>query len=234
MSALGRYIVDAVVLERRSPTELARQHGISRRWIHKLVKRFNEGGYASLAPRSHRPHSCSQQTPADVQAQVLELRQELLAGGHDAGPDTIAHHLIGPGRQCAFSRDRVADPQAQRLDHPSAAQATTLLLHPLRGPAAQRDLAGRRHSLAVGRRDRGRDLESARRLLPSRPRLQLLPDCQGPQRRPGLLVAGPDVRIFTDDGELIRALTLDPTRNYQPLGGRWPAHYVLQQAGTMS
>ncbi|HEV2034640.1 MAG TPA: hypothetical protein VGU71_10665 [Candidatus Dormibacteraeota bacterium] len=49
-----------------------------------------------------------------------------------------------------------------------------------------------------------------------------------------LLVAGPDVRILTDDGEVIRALTLDPTRNYQPLGGRWPAHNVLQQAGTMS
>src|SRR3989449_9324593 len=95
MSALGRYIVDAVVLERRSPTELARDHGISRRWIHKLVKRFKEGGYASLAPRSRRPHSCSHQTSPDIQAKVLELRQELVAGGHDAGPETIAHHLLG-------------------------------------------------------------------------------------------------------------------------------------------
>lgn len=95
MSALGRYIVDAVVLERRSPTELARDHGISRRWIHKLVKRFKEGGYAALAPRSRRPHSCSHQTSADVQAQVLRLRQELVTGGHDAGPETIVHHLIG-------------------------------------------------------------------------------------------------------------------------------------------
>jgi hypothetical protein len=53
-------------------------------------------------------------------------------------------------------------------------------------------------------------------------------------RRVRLLVAGPDVRILTDDGELIRALTLDPVRNYQPLGGRWPAHNVLPQARTMS
>jgi hypothetical protein len=53
-------------------------------------------------------------------------------------------------------------------------------------------------------------------------------------RRVRLLVAGPDVRVITDDGELIRALTLDPTRSYQPLGGRWPAHNVLQQARTMS
>jgi transposase InsO family protein len=33
-----------------------------------------------------------------------------------------------------------------------------------------------------------------------------------------LLVAGLDVRVLTLDGELLRQLTLDPTRNYQPLG----------------
>ena len=52
---------------------------------------------------------------------------------------------------------------------------------------------------------------------------------QGP-----LLVAGPDVRIIAEDGELIRALTLDPTRVYHPLGGRWPVHNVLPQECTMS
>ena len=53
-------------------------------------------------------------------------------------------------------------------------------------------------------------------------------------RKVRLLVAGPDVRIVTEDGELIRALILDPTRSYQPLGGRWPVHNVLPQACTMS
>ena len=32
-----------------------------------------------------------------------------------------------------------------------------------------------------------------------------------------LLVAGRDVRVVSEDGELIRELTLDPTRNYQPI-----------------
>src|SRR5438552_15043152 len=95
MPALARYIVDAVVLERRSPTALAREHGITRRWIHKLVKRFREGGYPALEPRSRRPRSCSHQTSSEVQAKVLRLREELVDAGHDAGPDTIAHHLIG-------------------------------------------------------------------------------------------------------------------------------------------
>ena len=33
-----------------------------------------------------------------------------------------------------------------------------------------------------------------------------------------MLVAGRDVRIVTEDGELIRELTIDPTKTYQGLG----------------
>ena len=55
MSGLGRYIVDAVVLEHRSPAQLARDHKISKRWIFRLLSRFREGGYAALEPRSRRP-----------------------------------------------------------------------------------------------------------------------------------------------------------------------------------
>jgi hypothetical protein len=33
-----------------------------------------------------------------------------------------------------------------------------------------------------------------------------------------MLVAGLDVRIVTEDGELIRELTIDPTKTYQGLG----------------
>jgi hypothetical protein len=53
-------------------------------------------------------------------------------------------------------------------------------------------------------------------------------------RKVTLLVAGADVRILAEDGTLIRQLTLDLTRDYQPLGGRWPVHNVLRQASTMS
>src|ERR1700688_1704885 len=93
MSGLGRYIVDAVVLEHRSPTQLARDHDISKRWIFKLLRRFKEGGYASLEPRSRRPKSCSHQVEAKVQKLIVKLRRELAAAGHDAGPHTIHFHL---------------------------------------------------------------------------------------------------------------------------------------------
>src|SRR5438132_663699 len=65
---LGRYVVDAVLLEGRSPTELARSHGIARSWIYKLIARYQEGGYAALEPRSRRPKSCSRAASATVQA----------------------------------------------------------------------------------------------------------------------------------------------------------------------
>src|SRR5260370_24694563 len=93
MTGLGRYSVDAGVLDHRSPTQLARDHKISTRWIFKLLSRFREGGYASLEPRSRKPKSCSHQVEAKVQEQIVKLRRELTAAGHDAGPETIAHHL---------------------------------------------------------------------------------------------------------------------------------------------
>jgi len=397
MSALGRYIVDAVVLERRSPTELARDHNISRRWIHELVKRFKEGGYAALAPRSRRPRSCSQQTSPEVQAEILRLRRELVADGYDAGPETIGHHLIGRVERVpsvatiwrTLRRNGLITPQPHKrprssfirfeaklpnetwqldstpwqLADGSAVEILNFLDDKSRVALASTsfptvkaaDVVRVFHSASntfgfpasllsdnaavfTGKSRRGkvllelelerlgivfkhstpyhpqtcgkverfhqtlklflskqpgadsladlqfqldafREYYNSRRphralnrqtplavfnsLIKARPtgqpaatdhrvrrdkidsfgkvtlrylgRLRHIPvGTAHKNRRVRLLVAGPDVRILTDDGELIRALTLDPTRNYQPLGGRWPAHNVLPQARTMS
>jgi len=90
---LERYVVDAVLIEKRSPTEIAKAHGISRSWLYRLINRVKAGGYQALEPKSRRPHSCPREVAQAVVAVVLELRQELAAAGHDAGPQTIAHHL---------------------------------------------------------------------------------------------------------------------------------------------
>jgi transposase InsO family protein len=92
----ARYLVEAVVVGGQSPNQLARSHSISRSWLFELLRRFREGGYAALEPRSRRPHSCSHQVGPQVQAAILALRQELIAAGDDAGPQSIAHRL--PGR----------------------------------------------------------------------------------------------------------------------------------------
>lgn len=90
---LERFVVDAVVLEGRSPTEIARLHRISRSWLYQLLARYRSGGYAALTPRSRRPHTSPGRTSAVIEAAILTLRSELSEAGHDCGPATIAHHL---------------------------------------------------------------------------------------------------------------------------------------------
>jgi len=54
--SLGRYLVDAVLLEGQNLSQLARRHGISQSWAYELVARYREGGYEALEPRSRRAH----------------------------------------------------------------------------------------------------------------------------------------------------------------------------------
>src|SRR5712692_8502793 len=397
MSGLGRYIVDAVVLEHRSPAQLARDHDISKRWIFKLLRRFKEGGYASLEPRSRRPKSCSHQVEVKVQKLIVKLRRELTEAGHDAGPETIHFHLSGslvevpsvatvwrilkrhglinpqPHKRPKASFIRfeaqlpnetwqldstpwqLADDSAveilnflddrSRLALASQALVTVKAADPVQVLYSASNTFGLPASLLsdnaavfTGRSRRDKvllELELERlgivfkhstpyhpqtcgkverfhqtlkrflrkqspagslaelqfqlnafreyynnkrphralnrqtpiavfnSLIKAKPTEQPTPlahrvrrdkiDAFGrvtlrflgrlrhipvgnahKNRKVRLLVAGPDVRIITDDGELLRALTIDPSRNYQPLGGRWPVHNVLQQAGTMS
>jgi len=90
---LGRFLVDAVVIGGSSPTELARSHPISRSWLFRLLARYRAGGYAALEPRSRRPKSSPQRTTIEIQQAIVDLRQQLVEGGLDAGAQTIAHHL---------------------------------------------------------------------------------------------------------------------------------------------
>jgi transposase InsO family protein len=401
MSGLGRYIVDAVVLEHRSPTRIARDHGISERWVFKLLRRFREGGYAALEARSRRPKSCSHQVDAKIQDLIVKLRCELGAAGYDAGPQTIHHHLSAkidelpsvstiwrvlkrkglitpePHKRprASFIRFEASLPnETWQLDSTpwQLADGTPLeLLNFLddhsrlcpgslaflslkaadvveafhtasnefglpasllsdNGPVFTARLRGGKnrggkvllelelerlgivfkhstpyHPQTCGKVERFH--QTVKRFLKKQTAARNVQELQFQldtfrdyynQRRPHralnrqapiqvfnsrikasptqspvvdhrvrrdkidgfgkvtlrylgrlrhipvgtahknrkvrLLVADADVRIISEDGELIRALTLDPTRNYQPLGGRWPLHNVLQQACTMS
>lgn len=113
---LGRYMVDAVVLEGHKPSELAKAHGISQSWIYKLVDRFRRGGYPALEPKSRRPHSSPRQVSPEVQAAVVELRHELFVAGHDAGAQTIAHHLMGRVDKVPSVATHLAHPESPRPD----------------------------------------------------------------------------------------------------------------------
>jgi transposase InsO family protein len=91
--SLARLIITAVVLEKRTKSEVAREYGVSRFWVQTLVKRFEAEGEAAYAPRSRRPRSSPQAVPAEVEEEILRLRKELAKQGLDAGAETIAAHL---------------------------------------------------------------------------------------------------------------------------------------------
>jgi transposase InsO family protein len=397
MSNRGRYIVEAIVLEHRSPTELARTHKVARSWIYKLLERFEQGGYASLEPRSRRPRSCPHQVEAKVQKLIVKLRCELAAAGHDAGPHTIHYHLakkvIEPPSVATIwrilKRKGLITPQPQKRPRSSFIRfAAKLPNETWQADATPWQLADgspveilnflddcsrvalasscfttvKGHDVAhvfqaawntfglpaslltdngavfTGRQRRGKVIlelelerlgivpkhstayhpqtcgkverfhQTLKRFLKKQPpacslaELQLQLDAfhayynyirphralnrQTPMavfkallkarplnqaapvdhrvrrdkidrlgsvtlrylsklrhirvgaahknRKVRLFVAGADVRIVTEDGQLLRALTLEQSRIYYGLGGRWPVHNVLQQASSMS
>ena len=90
---LPELIVTAVVTEGRSKSEVARDYGVSRRWVITLVLRFLAKGEAGLSPRSRRPHRSPNQVPAEVEDLIVAIRKELDRDGHEAGAATIAYHL---------------------------------------------------------------------------------------------------------------------------------------------
>jgi transposase InsO family protein len=86
-------IVQAVVVEGRSKSAVARDYRVSRRWVITLVGRYLAEGETGLAPRSRRPRTSPRQTPIEVEDLIVAIRKELDRDGHDAGAETIAFHL---------------------------------------------------------------------------------------------------------------------------------------------
>ncbi len=90
---MSELVVTAVLVEGRSKSEVAREYGVSRRWVITLVQRYLAEGDAGLAPRSRRPHSSPRRTADEIEDEIVRIRKELDRAGHEAGAATIAFHL---------------------------------------------------------------------------------------------------------------------------------------------
>ncbi len=90
---LARFVVDAVVLERRSCREVARAHGVSKSWVAQLVARYRAGGYEALTPRSKAAKKVANRSSAELEDRIVTLRKQLADAGFDAGAQTIHYHL---------------------------------------------------------------------------------------------------------------------------------------------
>ena len=157
---MPQLVVAAVVVERRSKSEVARQYGVSRRWVITLVQRYLAEGEAGLAPRSRRPLRSPRRTPVEVEDEIVKIRKELDRGGHEAGAATIAFHLTQRlGASPAVST--IWRILTARGFAPHSRTSAPEQLCAVRRRTAQRALAARHHPLGAGRRHRGGDPQPA-------------------------------------------------------------------------
>ena len=93
----------AVVQDGWKVSEVAERLGVSRQSVHAWIARYERGGLAALADRSHRPSSCPHQLPGEIEARICELRRE-----HPGwGPRRIEHQLGRLGLEPAPSRSAI-------------------------------------------------------------------------------------------------------------------------------
>ena len=76
-----------------SKAHIASAMGISRKCVHKWIRRFDVEGAAGLQDRSSRPRTMPTRTPASVEAQIVAVRRS-----RRQGPDAIGAELGVPAR----------------------------------------------------------------------------------------------------------------------------------------
>ena len=273
--SLGRLVVAAVKVEGRPKAEVARDYGVSRRWVHELIRRFDAEGEAGLESRSRRPYRSPRGTSPRLEDEIIELRNfHGAVGAHGFPASMLTDNGVvftgaprGGGR-CAIEVE--LDALGIRYHHSTPYHPQTcgkverfhqtekrwLRKQPAVASIGKlqakldwfRDYYNiRRPHRALHRRTPAEAFEARPKAFPSRPGLVVPNHCRvrrdrvdrngritlrynsrlhhvGLGRRHAgvrvlALVADLDVRILTEDGELLRTLRLDPSRDYQPLRG---------------
>jgi transposase InsO family protein len=98
-----RYRAVRQVLDGVPVAEVARQVGASRQSVYAWKARYEAEGLSGLAERSRRPHSSPTRMPAEVEAQICELRRAYPRWG----ARRIAHELESGGVSPAPGRSSV-------------------------------------------------------------------------------------------------------------------------------
>jgi transposase InsO family protein len=93
----NKVIVLAVLEAGLSQSDAARRYGVSRRWVHELLRRYARDGEAGSQALPRCPRSSPHRTDEAVRTCILALRGEFGAAGLDTGGATIAWHLDREG-----------------------------------------------------------------------------------------------------------------------------------------
>jgi transposase InsO family protein len=105
--SVARLIIEAHKTGGLSKSAIAREYGISRWWVQRVIRRFEAEGAVAFEPRSRRPHCSPRRVNAEVEDQIVRLRKELTRKGLDAGAETIAAYLARRTPRSAPSQRRV-------------------------------------------------------------------------------------------------------------------------------
>ena len=89
----AKLVITAITVQGLTQAEAARTYGLSQAWVSRLMARYRLEGEVAFEPRSRRPKTSPNATPAVTVELVLRLRQQLTTAGLDAGADTIGWHL---------------------------------------------------------------------------------------------------------------------------------------------
>ena len=136
--SLARLVITAVTVEGRSKSEVARDYGVSRVWVQKLVHRYQREGPAALEPRSRRPQSNPRAVSLELEDRIIRLRKTLTTKG-------VRRRR---GNHCRASADRrdfagagglhsLADPVPPRLCDRAAAETAPVIVEEVLRRAAQ-------------------------------------------------------------------------------------------------
>jgi transposase InsO family protein len=90
---MGKFLIETHLRTGRPIKELARNHGVSARWLFKLLRRYRLEGPEGLAPRSRRPHRSPTRIADIYEDEIVAVHKALADDGLDAGAATIHYHL---------------------------------------------------------------------------------------------------------------------------------------------
>ena len=104
-------LVQRVRRDKRPVSHVSKELGVSRKCGHYWLARYDAEGEAGLLDRSSRPHCSRRQTPADVEDQVVQVREQLRSG-----PEPISRATGVPARTVSRILARRGVPRLAECD----------------------------------------------------------------------------------------------------------------------
>ena len=98
-----RYQAVLEVLGGVTVVDVARRYGVARQTVHLWLRRYASRGLAGLVDRSSKPDTCPHQTPAEMEARIVEMRR----AHRGWGPRTIGYYLEREGLMPVPSRSAI-------------------------------------------------------------------------------------------------------------------------------